>query len=93
MVIPPFPIRNPVTDLRAGLLTRVWRDWLQILVDVVTRHGHDGATTTLQVRSDTAAGWTAANPTLAAGEPGFESDTAKLKIGDGTTAWNAAPYI
>lgn len=43
----------------------------------------------IQVRRGTAAQWTAANPTLASGEFGFETDTGKYKIGDGTTAWNA----
>lgn len=46
-----------------------------------------------QFRRDTAANWTAANPTLAAGEPGFETDTLKAKIGDGATAWNTLAYI
>ncbi len=32
------------------------------------------------------------NPTLAAGEPGFETDTGKIKYGDGTTAWNSLAY-
>lgn len=43
----------------------------------------------IQVRRDTAANWTSENPTLASGEIGFETDTNKLKIGDGATAWNA----
>lgn len=43
-------------------------------------------------RRDTAANWTAANPTLAAGEFGYETDTEKLKLGDGTTAWNSLLY-
>lgn len=47
----------------------------------------------LQLRRDTAANWTATNPTLAAGEPGFESDTNKLKLGDGATAWNSLGYF
>ena len=47
---------------------------------------------TIQVRRDTAAAWTAANPTLAAGELGFETDTTYYKIGDGTTAWNSLAY-
>ena len=38
--------------------------------------------TKLQIRRDTAANWTSANPTLSAGEFGFEPDTYKLKIGD-----------
>ncbi len=47
---------------------------------------------TIQVRRDTAAAWTAANPVLAAGELGFETDTTYYKIGDGTTAWNSLAY-
>jgi microcystin-dependent protein len=47
----------------------------------------------IQLRRDTSANWGTANPTLLRGEPGFESDTNKLKIGDGSTAWNALPYI
>jgi len=46
----------------------------------------------IQLRRDTAANWTSNNPTLAAGEAGFETDTNKLKIGDGTTAWNSLAY-
>lgn len=43
-------------------------------------------------RRNTAAQWTTANEALLAGEPGFESDTGKWKLGDGTTAWNTLPY-
>jgi len=46
----------------------------------------------IQLRRGTAAQWTAANPILVAGEPGLETDTQKLKIGDGTTAWASLPY-
>jgi hypothetical protein len=49
--------------------------------------------TQIQVRRGTAAQWTSANPTLAAGEQGFETDTNKLKIGTGSTAWTSLPYI
>ena len=48
--------------------------------------------TKIQVRRDTAANWTSANPTPASGEPCFETDTNKLKIGDGVTAYNDLPY-
>tara|TARA_R100000995_G_C3483988_1_gene125881 strand:- start:2107 stop:4404 length:2298 start_codon:yes stop_codon:yes gene_type:complete len=48
--------------------------------------------TKIQLRRDTAADWTSANPTLAAGEFGYESDTTKFKIGDGSTAWNSLAY-
>ena len=44
-------------------------------------------------RSDTAANWTSANPILLAGELGHESDTDKLKIGDGITNWNGLTYL
>jgi hypothetical protein len=46
----------------------------------------------IQLRNGTAAQWTAANPTLAAGEVGTETDTSKLKIGNGSTAWSSLPY-
>ncbi|MEJ0072554.1 MAG: hypothetical protein WDN27_00435 [Candidatus Saccharibacteria bacterium] len=43
-------------------------------------------------RRDTAANWSTNNPTLAAGEPGFETDTGQYKIGDGTSAWNSLAH-
>ena len=46
----------------------------------------------IQMRRDTAANWTSAGPTLAAGEWGLETDTLKFKIGDGTTAWASLAY-
>jgi hypothetical protein len=49
-------------------------------------------TSRLQNRRDTAANWTSNNPTLAAGEIGLETDTAKFKMGDGSTAWNSLAY-
>jgi hypothetical protein len=49
--------------------------------------------TQIQVRRGTAAQWTSTNPTLAAGEFGFETDTNKLKCGNGATAWNSLAYI
>jgi hypothetical protein len=45
-----------------------------------------------QLRSGTAAQWTAANPVLLAGEPGIEINTGFLKLGDGVAAWTALPY-
>ena len=44
-------------------------------------------------RRGTAAAWTSADPTLTEGEIGFETDTNKIKIGDGTTAWTALAYF
>jgi hypothetical protein len=49
-------------------------------------------TSRLQNRRDTAANWTANNPTLAAGEMGLETDTSKFKMGNGSTAWNSLAY-
>lgn len=49
-------------------------------------------TARMQQRRDTAANWTSNNPTLAAGELGVETDTGKMKIGTGSTAWNSLSY-
>jgi len=47
----------------------------------------------IQLRRDTASNWTSANPTLAQGELGVETDTSKIKIGDGSTAWSSLSYL
>jgi hypothetical protein len=47
----------------------------------------------IQIRRGTAANWTSANPTLAEGELGYETDTGKIKAGDGSTAWTSLGYI
>lgn len=46
----------------------------------------------IQFRRDTAANWTSANPILAVGELGWETDTKQFKVGDGTTAWTSLAY-
>lgn len=46
-----------------------------------------------QVRRDTAANWTAANPTLLQGEWALETDTSRAKLGDGVTAWSSLGYF
>lgn len=51
------------------------------------------AAVTIKSRRDTAANWTAnSTVVLAAGEIGVETDTLKIKIGDGTTAWSSLGY-
>ena len=45
------------------------------------------------IRRDTTANWSTNNPTLAAGEIGFDTTVGKHKIGDGITAWNNLPYF
>ena len=49
--------------------------------------------TRMQQRRGTAAQWTSANPVLNAGEMGWESDTNKFKIGDGTNHWANIDYF
>jgi hypothetical protein len=49
--------------------------------------------TRMQQRRGTAAQWTSANPILNAGEMGWESDTNKFKIGDGTNHWANIDYF
>jgi len=49
--------------------------------------------TRMQQRRGTAAQWTAADPVLGAGEIGFETDTGKFKIGDGTNQWGSLDYF
>jgi hypothetical protein len=44
--------------------------------------------TRMQQRRGTAAQWADANPILNVGEIGYETDTNKFKIGDGTNHWN-----
>lgn len=49
-------------------------------------------TSVIQIKRGTASAWTSLNPTLLAGEVGFETDTKKMKVGDGTTAWTSLSY-
>jgi len=49
--------------------------------------------TRIQVRRDNAADWNSINPTLAEGEIGFETDTGKFKIGNGSSLWSALDYF
>jgi hypothetical protein len=46
----------------------------------------------IQVKRGSASSWTSANTVLAAGEIGFETDTKKMKVGDGSTAWTSLGY-
>lgn len=52
----------------------------------------------IKFRRGTAAEWVASQPqpggeVLRLGEPGYEKDTGRLKIGDGTTPWNSLAYF
>jgi hypothetical protein len=47
----------------------------------------------IQIRRDTASNWTTANPTLAQGELGIETDTLKVKAGTGSANWSSLGYL
>jgi len=49
--------------------------------------------TKIQVRRGTSASWTGTNPVLSSGEIGFETDTNKLKIGNGSSVWSSLNYF
>lgn len=48
---------------------------------------------TIKLRRATATEWALSNVVLSLAEPGYETDTGKLKIGDGVTSWNSLAYI
>jgi hypothetical protein len=48
---------------------------------------------TMQQKRGTASQWTNSNPILLVGEIGFETDTKKMKVGDGTSNWNDLGYV
>ena len=50
-------------------------------------------TTKIQLRRDNSSDWTGIDPTLAEGEIGFETNTGKFKIGDGTSLWSSLDYF
>ena len=47
----------------------------------------------IQLRRGTTLQWATVNPILDSGEAGLETDTNKLKFGDGVTDWNNLPYF
>ena len=49
--------------------------------------------TTILLRNDSAAQWLAYDPVLALGEVGIESDTNRMKVGDGDSKWSELSYI
>jgi hypothetical protein len=50
------------------------------------------AQTVIKLRRGTASQWTTANPVLAAGEIGLETDTLRTKYGNGSSTWTALSY-
>lgn len=49
--------------------------------------------TIFQLKRGQSTAWASANPVLRVGEPGYEIDTGKLKIGDGVKPWNTLRYL
>lgn len=47
----------------------------------------------ITLREDSSNVWEKLNPILKKAEFGYESNTGKLKIGDGVTAWNSLSYL
>ena len=46
-----------------------------------------------QLRRDTASTWSARNPILAQGEIGYETNTNRMKVGDGVKPWKSLAYF
>ena len=49
--------------------------------------------TRIQLKHGLAASWTKKNPVLLAGEMGIETDTLKMKVGDGASNWSDLGYL
>lgn len=47
----------------------------------------------IQIRRGTSVEWSDANPVLFEGEFGLETNTNKIKLGDGVTAWDSLGYV
>jgi hypothetical protein len=47
----------------------------------------------IQLKRGTASRWSTINPILKNGELGIETDTKKIKLGNGTSQWNSLNYI
>lgn len=47
----------------------------------------------IRVRRGTTLEWLRSNPVLGPGEPGYNSTSRRLKVGDGATPWRDLPYL
>ena len=47
----------------------------------------------IQMRRDSDSDWQVADPTLRSGEIGLNETNGRVKMGDGSTAWNLLPYL
>jgi hypothetical protein len=90
VLLDPPNLKTPVVDtggLFAPYWQRIFSRWYEVLKVI---NGND---TTVQIRRNTAAVWLRDNPTLASGELGLETDTRRLKIGNGASVWSALEYF
>lgn len=74
-------------------LLRILVATLMLAAGVLEASATSTVSTTIKLRRGPVTEWVAANPILATGEPGFETDTGKLKIGNGTSHWLDLAYI
>lgn len=44
------------------------------------------------LRRDSSTNWESNDPVLLSGEPGYETNTGRLKIGDGSSSWSSLDY-
>ena len=72
----------------------LWADTATTNAQVAVFDGGTPASqlTSIKTRRGVASVWTSINPVLDAGEFGYESDTTKFKIGNGSTTWNSLSY-
>jgi len=79
----------------APSILQLWADTSTVSAQVAVFDGGTPSTqlTSVRMRRGTASAWTTANPILDNGEFGFESDTTKFKIGDGSKRWSALSYV
>lgn len=47
----------------------------------------------VQIRRDASSTWTSTNPVLQSGEIGYEVNTGKMKVGDGSSTWSSLRYL
>lgn len=63
------------------------------LTPVTSLSFNDSNTTRIRIRRASSGEWSSFNPVLAIGEIAFETDSYRLKVGDGLSFWTGLPYI
>jgi len=86
------PTDNSVTSAKIVNGTIVNADIADATIQSAKIVGVDGNTSVMQHKRNTHAGWLSANPVLAVGEVGYETDTGLSKTGNGTSAWDVLSW-